>query len=99
MKNVIKQLVIILKSRFTKDKDKVRTIKRRGVCLRCEFNSNNQSGRISYKTFFKALSDFYSWITFNGKKDNLGNCLACGCSVYFKSREADEACPKNKWKE
>jgi len=98
---MIKRTTTIINSRFKKSNEKEEfIIYRRGVCSRCEFNSNNQSKVNPYKLFLKSLSDFYSWITFNSKKDNLGNCLACdSCSIYYKSIEVEEVCPENKWKE
>jgi hypothetical protein len=95
-------IIKIIKSRFKKSNENEEfIIHRRGVCSRCEFNSNNQSKVSPYKLFLKSLSDFYSWITFNSKKDNLGNCWGCeaACSIYYKSAEAEEVCPKNNWKE
>ncbi len=49
------------------------------------------------KRVLKFLSDTLSWCFGKLKVDNLGNCSECGCSVYYKSREIEEKCPKNKW--
>lgn len=92
---MIKKIIL---SRFKETRDEVFVANRRGVCLRCEFNSNNQIKVNPYKFFLKSLSDFYSWVTFNSKKDNLGNCMACdACSIFYKTSEEEEICPKNKW--
>jgi len=46
-----------------------------------------------------SLSNAYSWLTGRLKDDKLSNCTACSmCSIYFKTAEKEEICPKGKWK-
>lgn len=69
-------------------------------CLKCPHNSLN-TGEISQrKKLLKRLSDLYSKIMGQSKKDNKGNCTACNsCSVYYKAQEWEwEDCPKGRWK-
>ena len=93
----MKKIWTIIKSRFTKPKESKEIKRRREICLGCEYNSNNISKLSTYKSFLASLSTFYSWITGNKDEDTLGNCLACGCSIFFKSGEKSEDCVKGKW--
>ena len=95
---MIQKIWTIIKSRFTKPKESKEIKRRREICLGCEYNSNNISKLSTYKSFLASLSAFYSWITGNKDEDTLGNCTACGCSIFFKSLEPYEKCPKEKWK-
>jgi len=75
--------------------------RRRETCKTCPHNTENQVKKsLSLKVrIIKSLSDFYSWITFNKDVDVLGNCTACEiCSIYYKTAEKDETCPKKLWK-
>lgn len=87
----------ILRSRFLNISDDKEFERKKSICLKCEFNSKNTEKIILYKKILIRLSDFYSWITGNSDKDNLGNCLGCkSCSVYYKLADNDK-CPKNYW--
>lgn len=97
---MIKKLKIIILSRFKNNNEEEWVKKRRVTCLECKYNSLNASNKTLVHYFLAALSKFYSTLTFRKKDDTLGNCLACeSCSIFFKSAEEDETCPKNKWKE
>lgn len=96
---MLKKLRIIILSRFKNKEEEEYIKKRRVTCLECESNSLNATSISMLNFFMTALSNFYSFITGNSKEDNLGNCLACeACSVYYKTAEDEESCPKGKWK-
>jgi hypothetical protein len=88
---------MILKSRFTKDEKTQETERKKAICKKCEFNSLNADEITFYKKVLKWLSDLLSRVTGNKDKDVLGNCLACGCSIYYKILMDDE-CKKGYWK-
>lgn len=90
-------ILTIIKSRFNKEPETEETKRRRSACKICEFNSKNVKRISLIKKILIKLSDFYSWITGNKNEDNLHNCGVCGCSIYYKSAEKEEKCPKNKW--
>lgn len=88
----------IIKSRFNKEQETEETKRRRSICKGCEFNSKNMERIPPIKKILIRLSDFYSWITGNIEEDNLHNCTACsGCSIFYKTFEPEEHCPKEKW--
>lgn len=87
----------IILSRFKKTKESKEIERKRKICKPCKFNSLNAEDIPFKKRALKYISDFYSKITFNADKDVLGGCLACGCSVYYKTEDEEETCPKNKW--
>lgn len=95
----IKKIKTIINSRFKTTKEQPTWLKkRRETCLGCKHNSLNISCKTFTQTFLATLSYFFSWITGKAKDDNLGNCLACNaCSIYFKTNELEEICPKDKW--
>jgi hypothetical protein len=80
----------ILKSRFKKEKGEEWISERRAVCVSCSHNSLNSPERNLKQKLYKILSDFYTLITF-AENEDLGEC-ACGCSIYFKTRELAENC-------
>jgi len=95
---LLKKIKIITFSRFKKPKIEKWIEQRRKICAICKWNTKNQA-KTSFKIkIIKALSDFYSFITFKNKQDNLGSCSVCGCSIYYKSSEEVEDCEKGKWK-
>lgn len=94
----MKIIKTIILSRFKKPKVDAETERRREICKVCSFNSKNIDIVPLNKIILKKLSDFYSWITGKADKDNLGNCYGCkSCSIYFKTEEELEICPKKKW--
>jgi hypothetical protein len=94
----MKILKTIILSRFKKPREEEETERRRGICKVCPFNSKNVHKIPLTKLVLKKLSDFYSWITGNADEDNLGSCLGCkSCSIYYKTEEGLEICPKEKW--
>jgi hypothetical protein len=96
----MKKIITIIKSRF-KNRNKTQQVKnRREECKGCEFNSTNIDKIPLNRLFWKNLSDLYSWICGTLDEDSLGNCLGCkqACSIYYKTAETEELCPKNKWK-
>lgn len=100
LKQIYKKFLTILLSRFKKPQEKIpQWIKdRREKCKSCEWNTLNIEKLPLKKRLIKALSDFYSYITNKQEEDILGNCSACSmCSIYFKTEEEVEYCPKNKW--
>lgn len=96
----MKKLLTIIKSRFKKEETTQQVKDRREVCKGCEFNSKNVDNIPFRKLIWKKLSDFYSLLCGTLDEDNLGNCLACNsCSLYYSTKEPEESCKKNKWKE
>lgn len=93
------KLLRIIRSRFKKTKEEQWMLDRREACRVCPFNSKNVEKIPWRKRIIIKLSDFYSWITGNSDEDNLGNCLKCGCSLYYKQQEKTEICEDNRWKE
>ena len=92
-------MLTIILSRIKKPKTTEEVEFKRKQCKDCEYNMLNIEKLPLRKRLIKALSDFYSWITFNSKVDVLGNCSACElCSIYYKTLEENEYCPKDKWK-
>ena len=92
---------MIVKSRFKKNKEEAWVEDRRKICKGCEYNSKNVEKIGLTKKLTIKLSDFYSLITGKKQEDNLGNCLGCSatCSIYFKTSELEEICPKEYWNE
>lgn len=88
----------IVKSRFLKQKNEQWIQDRRDKCKNCEWNTLNKTNITIKQKFLKNLLDAYSQISGNEDEDTLGNCTACEmCSVFYKSSEKLEKCPKNKW--
>lgn len=95
----IEKIKIIVLSRLKKEKPDPIVEAKRKICAFCEWNTKNQIKLSLGVRLVKGLSDFYSWITGNAEKDNLGNCTACEiCSIYYKTLEISEVCEKGKWK-
>lgn len=95
---MFKKIKIIVLSRFKKENQEEWVEVRRSICKPCVFNSKNQEKIKFNKRVLILLSDFYSFITGNKEKDNLGNCTACeSCSIAFKTLEPYESCIKGKW--
>jgi hypothetical protein len=92
-------ILTIIKSRFKKDKEEDWVKKRRETCKGCSYNSKNVEIIPFNKKITIWLSNFYSWITGKKREDNLGNCFGCPltCSIYYKSNEELEVCPKEYW--
>lgn len=103
MKKKILLFLKIVKSRFRKDNNndiEDWILDRRKQCKVCKYNTKNLHNLPLKKQIVKWFSDFYSFITGNKDKDILGNCSACEmCSIYYKTKEIDEYCPKEKWKD
>jgi hypothetical protein len=94
---MIKKIKTIILSRFKSNKEKW-VEARRLICLGCEYNSLYVSSPRGYRFFLTTASRAYSWITGRLKDDKLSNCTACSmCSIYFKTAEKEEICPKGKW--
>lgn len=93
MLNKIKTIVL---SRITKPKTDKWIKDRRNKCNVCPFNTKNMEKVPLKIKIIKALSDFYTWITFN-KKTELGNCSLCGCDIYYKTETKIEKCEDNQW--
>ena len=90
---------IIILSRIKKTKESEQVKDRRNICLSCQYNTKNQTKLSLRVRVVKLFSDLYSLVTGNIKKDILGNCTACEvCSIYYKTLETEENCPKEKWK-
>lgn len=95
---MLKKIRTIVLSRFKKENQEEWVEVRRSICKSCVFNSKNQEKIKLNKRVLILLSDFYSFITGNKKKDNLGNCTYCqSCSIYYLTEEKYEACPAGKW--
>jgi hypothetical protein len=98
---LLKQIQIIISSRFKKTEESENVLRKRKICKPCEYNSKNAKKIKLKKRILIGLSDFYSKITGKSKLDNLGNCIACdSCSIYFKSLDENH-CPhpeQDKWK-
>jgi len=92
-----KTLKTIILSRLTKPKEDKEVLRKRKICKGCSYNSLNVEKIPLKKLIVIKVSDFYSWITDKGEDDILGNCTDCGCSVYYKSQEELENCPKGYW--
>ena len=100
LQKFIRTIWIITLSRFKKEKNDQWIKDRRAKCKLCPFNTKNMVRVPQRELYIKILSDFYSKITGNAEVDNLGNCSECdSCSVYFKTREGVEECPKEFWEE
>ena len=92
------KLKTIILSRFKKQNQTEWVKERKKECKKCPFNSKNQEKIKFNKRVLILISNFYSFITGNLSKDNLGNCTACkSCSIYYKVEEPYESCPKGKW--
>jgi len=89
----------IITSRFKKETGEDFIAQRREVCRTCPHNSLNSSERTLKQKVYKYLSDFYTWLT-KAENEDLGDCLKCGCNLYYKSRIEDEDCvlEPSKWK-
>jgi protein-arginine kinase activator protein McsA len=95
---MLKKFKTIVLSRFKRENQEDWVEVRRKICKACPYNSKNQAKVKFKKRVLIYLSDFYSFITGNKEKDNLGNCTACeSCSVAFKTLEPYEHCPEEKW--
>lgn len=95
---MLRKLKIIILSRLNKPKYNSEIKRRRSICLGCKYNSGN-SEKANYKIFIiRKLSRILSFIFGKIKEDNLNECLACGCSLYYKTQELEEDCIKGYWK-
>lgn len=90
------KIVRILRSRFKEVGDDEVFNHRKNKCLYCKHNSKN-GGKVTWLgRILIFLSNFYTAVTLS-KSEDLGNCTACGCDVFYKSKEKDEDCPKGYW--
>jgi hypothetical protein len=95
---MIQKIKTILLSRVKTTEEKDWILKRRETCLSCKHNTLNGSALSWYKFFLATLSSLYSYLMNKSNLDVLGNCTACqACSIYFKTAEEEEICPKNMW--
>lgn len=96
----MKILIKIIKSWFIKLKIGKEIERKRSICKVCEFNFLNVEKIELKKKLLKKFLDFYFWIIGKVEEDNLGFCMVCGCSIYFKLLMLNEGedCVKNKWK-
>lgn len=89
-------------SRFKKGTNSEEVQRKREICRKCDYNSNNVApDKVALsKRILKYLSDLYSKLAGKQDEDNLGNCLACdSCSIYYKTEDEDH-CPHpngDKW--
>lgn len=89
----VKRIVL---SRFRKEKEEKWVAERRKTCKGCPFNTLNLERVPIKQKIINFLSDGYTWIT-NSKSEDLGACSVCGCDLFYKTRESEENCPKEKW--
>lgn len=94
---MLKKIKTIVLSRFKKENQEEWVEVRRKICKVCPYNSKNQAKVKFKKRVLIYLSDFYSFITGNKERDNLGNCTLCGCSLFYKTDEKFESCEAGKW--
>lgn len=95
---MLKKFRTIVLSRFKRENQEDWVEVRRKICKVCPYNSKNQAKVKFKKRVLIYLSDFYSFITGNKEKDNLGNCTYCdSCSIYYKTSEKLESCDAKKW--
>lgn len=95
----LKKIKRIILSRFKKETKEKWIKDRRVICLGCTFNTLNQE-RVTLKVrILRALSNFYTFITFSERK-KLGFCGICGCDLYYSTRENESECSDTppKWK-
>lgn len=95
---MINKIKTIIFSRIQKPNNEKWVADRRKECYKCEWNTENQKRIPFEKLVIKKLSDSFSWLVGKSQEDNLGNCTACSsCSIFYKSAEKVEDCPKGKW--
>lgn len=93
---MIKKIKTILLSRIKHNKEEEWIQKRRLTCLECNYNTLNGGSLKGYRFFLAIISSSYSKLMGRAKEDVLGECSACGCSIFYKS-ESLEDCVKGKW--
>lgn len=80
---MIKWIIKVIKSRFTKDKDLGDWHKERlKICGGCKYNFKN-------KPFKKRTFLDYHWYIFNGLNTQ---CTICNCGIKYKTRLKEEYC-------
>jgi len=92
--NNIKMLLL---SRFKKEKNEQWVQDRRQICKVCPYNTKNLESISRKQKIVNFFSKIYSAITFSENED-LGECSICTCPLFYKTREKEENCDKNKWK-
>jgi len=80
----------IIKSRFENETGEQWVSERREICRTCLYNSLNASGTTLKQKVYKAISDFYTWLT-RSENEHLGEC-ECTCSIWYKTRQISEEC-------
>ena len=93
---MLSKIKTILLSRIKHNKEEQWIERRREICLKCEHNTLNGGSLIGYRFFLATFSSLFSKIMGRAKEDVLGECSACGCSIFYKS-ESLEDCVKGKW--
>lgn len=93
---MLSKIKTILLSRVNNNKEEEWIRRRRGICFECNYNTLNGGILKGYRFFLAILSTAFSYIMGRSKVDILGECSACGCSIYYKS-ESSETCVKGKW--
>ena len=93
---ILNKIKTILLSRIKHNKEEEWIQKRRLTCLECNYNTLNGGSLKGYRFFLAIISSAYSKLMGRAKEDVLGECSACGCSIFYKS-ESLEDCVKGKW--
>lgn len=93
---ILNKIKTILLSRIKHNKEEEWIQKRRLTCLECKYNTLNGGSLKGYRFFLAIISSAYSKLMGRAKEDVLGECSACGCSIFYKS-ESLEDCVKGKW--
>ena len=93
---ILNKIKTILLSRIKHNKEEEWIQKRRLTCLECNYNTLNGGSLKGYRFFLAIISSSYSKLMGRAKEDVLGECSACGCSIFYKS-ESLEDCVKGKW--
>ena len=94
---ILNKIKTILLSRIKHNKEEEWILDRRRICSECDYNTLNGGSLKGYRYFLAIASYQYSKLMGREKEDILGECSACGCSIYYKS-ESLEDCVKGKWK-
>ena len=93
---MLSKIKTILLSRIKHNKEEEWVIRRLNTCLECDYNTLNGGSLKGYRFFLAIISSAYSKLMGRAKEDVLGECSACGCSIFYKS-ESLEDCVKGKW--
>ena len=93
---MLSKIKTILLSRIKHNKEEEWVVRRLNTCLECNYNTLNGGSLKGYRFFLAIISSAYSKLMGRAKEDVLGECSACGCSIFYKS-ESLEDCVKGKW--